>query len=203
MQAGELEAQRIRVASRILNSAQRMTRMIADLLDLTRTRLGAGIPIIRRPMDLTPICHDVTLELQAFHPDAELHCSAEGDLRGEWDLDRLTQMVSNLVGNALQHGDGRRVTMVTRGAADEVLLSVHNGRPIPEAVQAAMFEPLTRYAPTDGSSTTSIGLGLFIARAIVTAHGGTITVSSTEERGTTFEVRLPRRDLSGAPAHTN
>jgi signal transduction histidine kinase len=195
-QTGEVEAQRVRVASRILNSAQRMTRMIADLLDLTRTRLGTGIPITRAQTDLEPICQDVVAEMKASYPDAEMHCRSEGDLSGEWDRDRLTQVVSNLVGNALQHGDGRGVCIVTRGAGDEVLLSVHNGgRTIPEAVQASIFEPLARYAPTEGS-TTSIGLGLFIARAIVVAHGGTITVSSTVDTGTTFEVRLPRHDPS-------
>ena len=199
-QTGEAEAQRVRVASRILSSAQRMTRMIADLLDLTRTRLGAGIPIARRPMDLHVVCEDVALELKTFHPDADLACRTEGDLRGDWDPDRLTQVVSNLVGNALQHGDGGRVNIVTQGEGNEVVLTVHNsGRAIPEAVQASMFEPLARYAPTEGS-TTSIGLGLFIARAIVVAHRGTITVSSTEERGTTFEVRMPRHDPRGALA---
>jgi signal transduction histidine kinase len=196
---GELEAQRVRVASRILSSAQRMTRMIADLLDLTRMRLGSGIPIARSPMDLQALCDDVILELTTFHPDAEFECSTDGDLRGEWDADRLTQVVSNLVGNALQHGDGTRVQIGTRDAGDEVLLRVHNtGRAIPEAVHASIFEPLARHAPTEGS-TTSIGLGLFIARAIVVAHGGTITVSSTEPLGTTFEVRLPRRDPSAGP----
>jgi signal transduction histidine kinase len=146
-------------------------------------------------------CHattEVILELKTFHPDAELHCRAEGDLRGAWDADRLTQVVSNLVGNALQHGDGTRVAMVTWEAGDDVRLSVHNtGRAIPKAMHASIFEPLARYAPTEGS-TTSIGLGLFIARAIVVAHGGTITVSSTEARGTTFEVRLPRVNPSAA-----
>lgn len=197
-QTGDLEPQRVRVASRILTSAQRMTRMISDLLDLTRTRLGAGIPIIRKPTDLEPICQEVALEMQAFHPDAQVHCRAEGDLRGEWDPDRLTQVVSNLVGNALQHGDGGRVEVVGRGVAEEVVLTVHNeGPPIPSSVQRGIFEPLARFAPTEGGSTTSIGLGLFIARAIVVAHSGTITASSAEGRGTTFEVRLPRRGTTG------
>jgi len=201
---GDIEAQRVRVASRILTSAQRMTRMIADLLDLTRTRLGGGIPIVRKPADLEGICKDVTLELNVSHPNAEFHCTNEGDLRGEWDPDRLTQVISNLVGNALQHGDGTRVDVVIRGAGDEVFLSVHNNGPsIPEAIRASIFEPLARHVPSGESNTTSIGLGLFIARAIVTAHGGEITLDSTAERGTTFEVRLPRRDPSGATAQTN
>jgi signal transduction histidine kinase len=192
---GDMEAQRIRVASRILNSAQRMTRMLADLLDLTRTRLGGGIPIARKPVDLEQICHEVILEIQTIHPDARMDCRAEGDLRGDWDPDRLTQVVSNLIGNALQHGDGQGVRVVADGTTDDVALSVHNhGRSIPTDVQASMFEPLARHDPTDTGTTTSIGLGLFIARAIVLAHGGTITLSSTDDEGTTFDVRLPRRD---------
>ena len=192
--SGDVEAQRVRVASRILNSAQRMTRMLADLLDLTSTRLGGGIPIARRPADLQQICQEVALEIQTVHPDAPVHCTAEGDLRGEWDADRLTQVVANLLGNAVQHGGGTSVTVVAQGLPEEVRLSVHNeGRPIPPEVQASIFEPLSRSAPTDMGSTTSIGLGLFISRAIVLAHGGTITVSSAAGQGTTFEVRLPKR----------
>ena len=191
--SGDVEAQRIRVASRILSSSQRMMRMIGDLLDLTRTRLGGGIPIVRKPANLQQICQDVVLELQTFHPDAHLEWSAEGDLSGEWDPDRLAQVVSNLVGNALQHGDGPSVQLAATGATDEVALRVHNdGRAIPAEVQAAMFEPLARYAPTEVGSTTSIGLGLFIARAIVLAHGGSIAVSIKSHGGTTFDVRLPR-----------
>jgi sigma-B regulation protein RsbU (phosphoserine phosphatase) len=168
--------------------------VIGDLLDLTRARLGPGIPIARRPTDLEAICQEVAAEIKAVHPDAELLRSTAGDLAGDWDADRLTQVVSNLVGNALQHGDGTRVKVVAQGMKDEVLLSVHNdGRPIPEPVQASIFEPFARYAPTEGS-TKSLGLGLFIARAIVLAHGGTINVSSTADRGTTFAVKLPRRD---------
>jgi signal transduction histidine kinase len=139
-QTGDVEAQRVRVASRILSSAQRMTRMIADLLDLTRTRLGAGIPIASRPTDLQQICQEVALEIQAVHPDARLQYTAEGNLRGEWDPDRLTQVVANLMSNALQHGDGTGVHIMARGAAHEVVLTVHNtGRAIPEEVQASIL----------------------------------------------------------------
>jgi len=183
-----------RVGARILRSAERMTRLITDLLDFTRTRLGGGIPIVPRPSDLQQICQDVTREIQAAHPDAHVDCTVDGDLRGEWDPDRLTQVVTNLVGNALQHGNHTGARLMIRGEPDAVRLTVHNeGRPIPPERQASIFEPLTRYHPTDEGEATSIGLGLFIARAIVVAHGGTITVSSSEAQGTTFELTLPRR----------
>jgi signal transduction histidine kinase len=189
---GDVESPR--VASRILRSAQRMTRLITDLLDFTRTRLGGGIPIVRRPSDLQQICQDVTREIQEAHPDAQVDCTVDGDLRGEWDPDRLTQVVANLVGNAIQHGTHTGARLVIRGEADAVRLAVHNeGRPIPPAMQASIFEPLTRFQPAEEGGATSIGLGLFIARAIVVAHGGTITVSSSRADGTTFDVTLPRR----------
>lgn len=190
----DVEEQRILV-SRIQSSAERMTRLIADLLDLTRMQLGGGIPIVRTPTDLQPIGREVVLEMQVSHPHAHVQYRAEGDLRGAWDADRLAQVVSNLVGNAIQHGDGTGVQVVAQGGAEEVRLTVHNtGRSIPPEVQASIFEPLARYAPTEGGRSMSIGLGLFIARAIVAAHGGTIAVSSSETRGTTVAVRLPRRE---------
>ena len=192
--AGEGDPQRIvRVGTRMLNSAQRMNRLITDVLDLTRTRLGKGIPIRRTPADLQQICEQVVLELAAFHPSADIRYEAEGDLRGEWDADRLAQLVSNLVGNALEHGGDQRVTVVARGAEDDVLIRVHNdGRPIPEEVQPSIFEPFVRHVSGDTELPTSVGLGLFIARGIVVSHGGTISVSSTATEGTTFEARLPR-----------
>jgi len=92
-----LEVKEVGVATRILNSAGRMNRMVSDLLDLTRTRLGAGIPVTPKPMDLTPVCQQVVAELEAIHPDCKLQFESKGDLHGEWDSDRLTQVISNLV----------------------------------------------------------------------------------------------------------
>lgn len=115
-----------RVAARILHSAQRMERMIGDLLDLTRTRLGGAIPLKRARMDLRQLCEEVLLEVRAAHPEAVVHFSANGDLTGEWDSDRLAQVVSNLVGNAIQHGDRGAITLDARDAAESVALSVHN-----------------------------------------------------------------------------
>lgn len=179
-----------RVAGRILNSAQRMERMIADLLDLTRTRLGGAIPLEPVPTDLQQLCEEVLLEVQAAHPAAIVQFTTSGSVTGRWDPDRLAQVLSNLLGNAIQHGGGGPITLETHDAGERVTLSVHNGgRPIPAAAQASIFEPLARGG---SDATQSIGLGLFIARAIVTAHGGEIRVRSAEGSGTTFEVDLPR-----------
>jgi signal transduction histidine kinase len=179
-----------RVAARILNSAQRMERMIADLLDLTRTRLGGAIPLKPVRTDLQSVCEEVVLEVQASHPDAVVRFESHGDVTGAWDADRLAQVVSNLVGNAIQHGGKTPVTLVAAGAGARARLVVHNdGDPIPSDAQATIFEPLTRGT---SNGARNIGLGLFIARAIVVAHGGEIRVSSTAESGTTFEVSLPR-----------
>jgi signal transduction histidine kinase len=181
-----------RVAARILNSAQRMERMIGDLLDLTRTRLGGAIPLKRVPTDLQQLCDEVLLEVQAAHPGTIVRFRVSGNVSGEWDPDRLAQVVSNLVGNAIQHGGGGPISLETQGTDRSVTLSVHNtGNPIPLTTQRTMFEPLARGGADD--ATQSIGLGLFIARAIVTAHGGEIHVRSAEGSGTTFDVLLPKQ----------
>lgn len=190
VRAAEGDQRQARLAARILNSAQRMERMIADLLDLTRTRLGGVIPLQPARTDLQSVCEEVVLEVQASHPDAVVHFQYRGDVTGTWDADRLAQVVSNLVGNAIEHGGNTPVTLVVSGEGERVRLTVHNrGNTIPPHAQAKIFEPLT-----GGSShgTRHLGLGLFIARVIVVAHGGEIRVTSTEQSGTTFEVTLPR-----------
>lgn len=191
-----IDDKQLRIATRILNSAGRMERMVNDLLDLTRTRLGGGIPVTPKHMDLTPVCHQVMSEFEATHPGSRLRFESEGDLHGEWDSDRLQQVISNLVANALQYGgDDGRVSVVAQAHGDEVVLRVHNGgEPIPENALLSIFEPMVRQPTRDGSdmNRTGMGLGLYIAREIVTAHGGTIGVTSNEQDETTFTVNLPR-----------
>jgi signal transduction histidine kinase len=176
-----------------------MERLIRDLLDLTRTRLGGAIPLDRRDADLQKICEDVVAECQAAHPDAVIAFETSGNLAGQWDADRMTQVVTNLVGNAIQHGDGTLVTLVAKEEEDAITLAVHNqGTPIPSEGMPSIFEPLAR-GPSEGTTGgRSIGLGLFIARAIVTAHQGTIEATSSSESGTTFRVTLPKRASAGA-----
>lgn len=188
--AAEHDQRQARVAARILNSAQRMERMIADLLDLTRTRLGGVIPLKAAHTNLQSVCEEVLLEVQASHPEAVVRFESHGDLTGNWDADRLAQVVSNLVVNAIEHGGNTPVVLVASEAGERVRLTVHNeGEPIPSHAQATIFEPLVR-GTSDGPQ--NIGLGLFIARVIVVSHRGDISVNSTAESGTTFEVTLPR-----------
>lgn len=192
----------VKIAARILSSAGRMQRMVNDLLDLTRTRMGNGIPISPRPMDLEELSREVLAELEAFHPDRRFDFHSEGNLRGVWDSDRLAQVLSNLVGSALQHGERNRpIRVVAREDAEEVVIEVHNeGHAIPRALLANIFEPMVRDAgrPEEHASR-SLGLGLHITREIVIAHGGTVMVTSTDSAGTTFSVRLPRRSAAASP----
>ncbi|MBK7864859.1 MAG: sensor histidine kinase [Archangiaceae bacterium] len=194
--------QQARVATRILNSGERMNRMVNDLLDLTRTRLGSGIPIITRPMNLTAVCQQVIAELEAAHPDCELSFESKGELEGEWDSDRLTQVLSNLVANAVQHGGkGGSVRVVAAGAATEVVVQVINRGPvIPMSVRRRIFEPMVREQSADPRNIAGLGLGLYIAHEIVASHLGRIQVSSNKKQGTTFSVHLPRH-APKTPAH--
>ena len=188
---GDNPERRGRVASRILASAQRMERMIADLLDLTRARLGGTIPLKRRPVDLQQVCEEVMTEIGEAQRTAVVRLEASGNLAGNWDADRLAQVISNLLGNAIQHGDGTAITVTVQEIGAEVTLSVHNGgAPIPADALPFVFAPLARgHADAAGHS---IGLGLFIARAVVSAHGGDIDVTSSNAAGTTVTVRLPK-----------
>jgi len=180
---------------RIVSSAERANRMLRDLLDFTQARLGGALPVEPRAMNLHELTRQVVEEVQVTHPDRHLVLEQSGDGQGEWDADRLAQLITNLVNNALTHGDAHcSVRVRTRGRRDMVALSVHNtGSPIPHELLPRLFEPLKRGDPKDGRSSHSIGLGLFIVKHIVDAHGGHICVHSTAANGTTFTVRLPRR----------
>jgi signal transduction histidine kinase len=182
---------RLRIVPRIINSAQRMERLIADLLDLANARLGGSLPLKRQLTNLQQVCEEAIAEIRAAHPDTTVQSQMTGDLHGQWDADRLAQVVSNLLANAIQHGGGTAITLTAQEQGDAVTLAIQNGGPpIPKHALPSIFEPLARGGTEPASH--SIGLGLFIARAIVTAHRGDIQVSSSSDAGTTFTVRLPR-----------
>ena len=184
------------LVSRAASSARRMNQMVLDLVEFTRTRLGDGIPIVRAQMDARRLVHDVAVEIAASHPDSTVHVESSGNLSGAWDRDRLTQVLTNLVGNAVQHGSaGAPIKVSARGLADEVTLAVHNEGPaIPVDQQAVIFEEGRQAGVRSGAhDRRHQGLGLYIVERIVAAHGGTVSVRSSAGEGTTFTVRLPRQ----------
>jgi signal transduction histidine kinase len=186
------DARSLRPAGRILNSADRMTRMIEQLLDLAQVRQGRGIRLQLASADLGAITRQVLHELGDANPQANIHVSSAGILRGHWDPDRLGQVVSNLVGNSVQHGTaGSPITVELDGSQPELVrLSVANQGEIPDEAMPTLFEPFKRATTTKGGNR-GLGLGLFIAREIVRAHGGDLAVRTAD--GTTiFETTLPR-----------
>jgi signal transduction histidine kinase/CheY-like chemotaxis protein len=187
------ESQR-RTLGRIHNSATRMDRMITQVLDFTRARSGGGIPITRGLADLGTICAHVVDELTVTNPERSIEAKYSGDLRSMWDGDRLAQVFSNLLGNALAYGKRDGPVRVTLTAVDaEVRCVVHNqGSPVPAELLPNLFDPFRRAAHAKIAGTQGLGLGLFISDQIVRAHGGSISVTSNETEGTMFEVILPK-----------
>ena len=190
-----LDEKTTRTALRIQTSAERASRLIRDLLDYTQARLGGGIRVERGPMDLHAVVRQVVEELEIAHPERSIEVRHEGDARGEWDVDRLAQVVGNLLSNALHYSpEGTPVSVQTLGAAQEVTLIIHNeGPPIPLALQANIFQPMQRASSETSAANRSVGLGLYIVKHLVMAHEGNIEVKSSEPEGTTFTVKLPRR----------
>lgn len=172
-----------------------MTTMIDQLLDFTRARSGGGIAVEPHETNLADLCAQVTGEVELTHPEWTIQHEAVGDLDGIWDPDRLLQVLSNLVANAGQHGTqdpgiGIKLDGTHR---DHVTITVHNSGAIPESVLPLLFDPF-RSTRQRRARPGGLGLGLFIVREIVRAHGGTVDVSSSEAAGTTLTVRLPRSD---------
>ena len=188
----------LEAARRVNRGAARMAAMIRDLLEYTRTRLGRAIPITREAASMGHICRLAYDEIRAAHPERMFRLDLSGDLEGRFDGERLQQVLSNLLDNAIRHGDrSQPITLSARGDADKVTVRVMNhGRPIPPDQLQVIFNPLVQIPSVrvdeDASLSTSLGLGLYIAREIVAMHGGTIVAESSDEDGTVFSARLPR-----------
>ena len=191
----------------ITRNTDAMTRLIGDLIDFSSTGLGRAMPLNRGPVDLEALCREVIDSFRALHPGRTLRLHSEGDVNGVWDAGRIRQVVSNLMGNAIQHGSPEApidLSVASKGTASAgsglggstVVLSVHNeGVPIPPDLLPTIFDPLKRYATRESAaarSPGSSGRGLYIVRESVVAKGGTVEVASTAEEGTTFTVRIPR-----------
>lgn len=198
LETGELREPHLELATRISRAAKRMNRMVGALLDFTRSRLGGGIPIVRGEMNMGKVVHDVADEISAAYPGRAVQVDARGALVGEWDCPRISQVLTNLMANALEHGsEGTDVTVTVHGNETDVEVAVHNRGPaIPQDRLHGLFNPMKQSGGMDRGgtgSTGNLGLGLYIAERIVNAHRGSITVKSSEQEGTTFTVHLPRR----------
>ena len=183
-------------AGRIYNSSQRMNKLITDLMDYTRSQLGKKLPVTLAPTNLAKICTDIVEEQQVSHPERQFLLDISGTFDGNWDEQRIAQVISNLLGNAVQHGFTSTPIKVNLTSSEHsVLIKVSNkSKPIPQSKIKHIFEPLFRFEENenaDHSQTSSLGLGLYISREIVLSHKGTVNVTSDVE-GTTFEISLPR-----------
>ncbi|MBK4739150.1 sensor histidine kinase [Noviherbaspirillum pedocola] len=193
-----LSSKQMKVASRILSSAERVSVIVSDLLDFAVANSGEGIPVKQTNTDLSTVCGDVVEEMRAVHADRRIVLELSGDLRGRFDAARIAQALSNLVGNAIQHGAAERlVTVTVCGGREEITIAVHNeGEAIPHETQQTLFDPIKRRAmrPTRDHQgrVGNLGLGLYIASEIIKAHTGFIGLVSTAEDGTTFTIHLPR-----------
>jgi signal transduction histidine kinase len=167
--------------------------MIDQLLDFTRSRLGGGVPVHPVMTDLATICRATIDELQSRHPACIFAVEVTGTCTGTWDPDRIAQLVDNLVANAIEHGDPNAPVRVRvcEDSGDVVLQVVNQGQPIPQELLPVVFEAFRRRS--GGKQSRGLGLGLFISRQIVQAHGGSIHAeSAAAERTTTMTIRLPR-----------
>ncbi len=194
LRRAELDEVARRNIDRIQNATQRADRMIRDLLDFTQARLGGGIPVRRQPADLNALVRAAVEEVRLANPERRIDLEQAGSGTGEWDTDRLAQVVTNLLSNALRYGaQTQPVRVQTRAEDGFVVLDVHNaGEPIAPEVLPILFQPMKRGAEIGQVPNRGLGLGLYIVDRIVHAHAGTITVRSTAQEGTRFSVRLPR-----------
>ncbi len=185
-------------AEQIQTSAKEMGAMIRDLLDYTRTQLGKGIPVHAKQCAIAPICRDALDEVRAAHPQRQFDIVMPED--ADWMVDnaRLRQALSNLLNNAVQHGDpGAPITLSASVAKGELSICVINhGKPIPPESLQVIFDPLVQLSEKSAASASdafsnSLGLGLFIAREVATGHHGTLDVTSDALSGTVFILRIP------------
>lgn len=182
-----------KTAARMLSSGKRMSSMIEDLLDLTRARLAGGIVLKRETGDLGAVFDRVVQEHRAAREGREITLAQHGQLTGEWDAERLGQVASNLIGNALKHGvPAKPVEVALDGSCSEaVTFTVSNAGDIPADILPNIFDPF-RSARREEGRGNGLGLGLYIVQQIVQAHGGCVDVQSGNGRAT-FRITVPRK----------
>lgn len=189
-----------RMATTIQRSSDRMIRMIADVIDFAHAHLGQGIPATPTLADLGEICEEAASELRLNHPEREIQVELSGDLRGHVDRDRLVQALSNLIGNAVQHGRDPIIVSAREGEKkDTVITEVKNfGTAIPPELAKRLFDPFRVGHEGTHRPRTNLGLGLYIVQQIALTHGAVCTVRS-DETETVFEICWPRIPIGRTP----
>ncbi len=200
LRLGGLSEPQRRALQRISDSSDRMARMINDLLDFTRTRLGGGYALERARTDLYEVLRLVVEELEVAHPTRRFELSVDGDGWGEWDAGRIAQAASNLVGNAVQYSPADSpVRVAARDEGERLRVEVRNGgAPIPPERLPHIFDPFVRGTDTT-RARTGLGLGLYITHEILKAHEGSLQVHSSAAEGTCFWFVLPRGPRDARP----
>jgi signal transduction histidine kinase len=183
-------------ARRLLNSAHRISGIVEQVADYTRAQALRDMPLRRKEGDLRSHLIKVVEEAQALYPQRDIQFESQGRFQGQWDEVRVGQLLSNLLGNAIQHGDShgpvRIMLRETEQPAGGAEIAVYNSGPgIPAAERATLFEPLSRGVRAADGAVDGLGLGLFICREIVHSHGGTLQLESSDEAGTRFVATLP------------
>ncbi len=191
-----LDNRQTMLVTQIRESTSRITKIITDLLDVTRARFGAGLPVVLAPMDMGLVAQQLVDEMRVAHPTRTILLEVLGDTKGDWDKARIGQVFSNLIGNAVQYSfKDSPIDVAVKDNAEEVVLSVHNqGIPVPAEKLKTIFDALSRASIDQGDHPVAVnlGLGLYITNDIVVSHGGTIDVTSSEKDGTTFTAKFPR-----------
>lgn len=198
LQDTDLPSRHLKVATQVLHSTQRVTEMVADLLDYSTSHLGSGIPVTLAEYDLSAESRAVVQEMKLFHPGRKFSLELDDDLIVTWDRARISQALSNLMANAVQHGAlASSIWISINRHQDDVIMVIQNeGEVISPSKLRTMFDPGKSFAmkttsERNASQTNNLGLGLYITHEIVIAHGGHIWVTSTELEGTTVKVQIP------------
>jgi signal transduction histidine kinase len=208
MKMGGLNDRQSMLMSQVVECTDRATEIVTHLLDLTRARLGSGLPVVREHTNMEFVARVIVEETRTMHPDRTVTIDVSGNTEGEWDKPRIGQLLSNLLGNAIQYGfRDVPINVIVEGDGDAVVVSVHNyGIPIAPDALNHIFDSLVRgndYDDEKHPALFNLGLGLYISKEIVTSHHGMIDVKSTEKDGTMFTARLPRTALvDDEPTHT-
>ena len=204
---GNLPSEKVvELGARVKRSAKLMNCMVNDLLGYTRTQLGSGMPTLPQPINLLELFRSVLEEASITHPAMRFELRTTGEMQGSFDAVRLQQLFLNLLSNAAQYGTpDRPVSIDAWRSTSSIIVNVKNyGDEIPSASLQSIFKPLVQLptdSDNDGRPRTSLGLGLFIAREVAVAHGGSIKVASNMESGTVFTVELPLHQLPHQPEH--